>query len=117
LSFDGVNQTVKINPDSRSITYNTTGFSTSVLLKPSINRNSNSSFTIGCFTYWNEWCVTVTIGSTTITSQANLVLNTYTNILQGGAVKWGVGAVSEGREQGVGAGAGREGAVGRKVRG
>ena len=82
LSFDGVNQTVKINPDARSINYNTSGFSTSVWLKPKVLTgiqtiaSQSGVFTIGT----NGSKVTVTIGSTTITSQANLVVNTYTNV-------------------------------------
>ncbi|GIQ61045.1 hypothetical protein Flavo103_41810 [Flavobacterium collinsii] len=82
LAFDGVNQTVKINPNQKNIGYNTTGISVSVWAKPKawtskqVLASQSGIFEIALH---NER-VEVTIAGTTIISKAKLVDGNYSNI-------------------------------------
>ena len=82
LAFDGVNQTVKINPNQENIAYNTTGISVSIWVKPKawttkqVLASQSGVFEIALH---NER-VEVTISGTTITSKAKLIDGNYSNI-------------------------------------
>lgn len=82
LSFNGTSDQVKINPDSKSIVYNSTGFSTSIWLKPK-KLTGTQTITTQAGVFSIELLgskVRATIGGTIITSVANLVFDTYSNV-------------------------------------
>lgn len=82
LSFNGSSDYVKINPDAKSIVYSSTGFSTSVWLKPKqLSGTQTITKQVGVFTIELVGSkVKVTIGTTSLTSVANLVVDTYSNV-------------------------------------
>jgi len=82
LSFNGSSDYVKINPDAKSIVYSSTGLSTSVWLKPKqLSGTQTITKQAGVFTIELVGSkVKVTIGTTSLTSVANLVVDTYSNI-------------------------------------
>ncbi|OAZ05366.1 LamG-like jellyroll fold domain-containing protein [Flavobacterium succinicans] len=82
LSFDGVNQSVIINPDQKTIAYNTTGMSVSIWAKPKAWTSKQVlASQAGVFEVaLNNDRVVVTIAGTSITSKAKLTEGTYSNI-------------------------------------
>ncbi|WP_300977773.1 LamG-like jellyroll fold domain-containing protein [Flavobacterium sp.] len=82
LSFDGVNQSVIINPDQKAIAYSTTGMSVSIWAKPKAWTSKQVlASQAGVFEVaLNNDRVVVTIAGTSITSKAKLTEGTYSNI-------------------------------------
>jgi hypothetical protein len=82
LSFDGVNQSVKINPNQETIAYNTAGMSVSLWAKPKAWTSKQVlASQAGVFQIeLDNDRVVVTIAGTSITSKAKLVEGNYSNI-------------------------------------
>ena len=82
LSFNGVNQSVKINPNQETIAYNTTGMSVSLWAKPKAWTSKQVlASQAGVFQVeLKNDRVVVTIAGTSITSKAKLIDGNYSNI-------------------------------------